>query len=454
MPLIATNPATGKPFAVHPEHRGPEIERAVARAHRAQRAWRRRELSERAGHLLALAAELRRQIDLLAGLATAEMGKPITQSRAEIEKCAVLCEYYARNGATLLADEKPAGAPAPGRVVFEPLGVVLAIMPWNFPFWQVIRAAVPVLIGGNVLLLKHAPNVPGCAIALEGVFRRAGFPTGVFQALRIGIGPVPGLIRDPRVAAVTLTGSTLAGRTVAEQAGAALKPVVLELGGSDPAIVLADADLDRAAEACAASRLFNSGQSCVCAKRFIVVRSVLREFEEKFIARMAARRVGDPMDPAVEVGPLARVDLRAKLDGQVRAMIRRGAKVRLGGKMPAGPGFFYPPTVLSGVVPGMAGYEEEVFGPVASMIAVRNEAEAVRVANDTSYGLGANLFTRDPQKARAIASQIESGCVFVNDFVRSMPELPFGGVKQSGFGRELGPWGARAFMNVKTVWEG
>ena len=453
MPLLSINPATGRRIASHAEFPPAAVERAVARAHRAQRAWRELRVAARAKQLHAFARELRAAAKPLARLATAEMGKPIRQAEAEVEKCALLCEYYAKHGAQLLADERPVAAPPQARVVFEPLGVILAIMPWNFPFWQAVRAAVPVIVGGNAMLLKHAPNIAGCALALERVFRRAGFPAGVFQVLLIDTTPVPGLLADPRIAGVTLTGSTAAGKAVAALAGAAMKPGVFELGGSDPAIVLADADLDRAAEAGALSRLINSGQTCVCSKRFIVVRSVLRAFEAKFTARIAARRVGDPADPANDVGPLARADLRDKVARQVRASIRRGARVLLGGATLPGPGFFYAPTVLSDVGPGMPAFEEEIFGPVASIIPVRDEAEAIRVANATPYGLAATLFTRSRARARRIIPQIEAGCVFVNDFVRSAPELPFGGVKQSGYGRELGPWGARAFVNVKTVWE-
>ncbi|HVS52475.1 MAG TPA: aldehyde dehydrogenase family protein [Opitutaceae bacterium] len=459
MALVSINPATGKRLATYRTLSRAELERAVARGAAAQAIWRRASWGERARRLRALARELRARRDALAALATEEMGKPITQARAEIEKCALLCDYYAEAGARFFADAGLTGAttakaktasPA-ARIVFEPLGLVLAIMPWNFPFWQALRAAVPVLAGGNGVLLKHAPNVPGCALALEKLFRRAGFPRGVFQVLLIDTTPVPALIADPRVRGVTLTGSTAAGKAVAALAGAAMKPGVFELGGSDPALVLADADLARAAEIGATARLLNSGQSCICAKRFIVVRAVRREFEERFTARMAARRAGDPADPATNVGPLARADLRARLHAQVRQSVRRGARVLLGGEPLAGPGFFYPPTVLTDVRAGMAAHDEEMFGPVAAIVPVRDEAEAVRVANDTPFGLGATIFTRDRARARRLARELDAGCVFVNDFVRSAPELPFGGVKESGHGRELGEWGARAFVNVKTI---
>jgi succinate-semialdehyde dehydrogenase/glutarate-semialdehyde dehydrogenase len=451
MALVSINPANGKRLAAYREHPTAAIERAVARAAKAQARWRERPLGERADILRSLARELRARRDALAALAMAEMGKPITQARAELEKCALLCDYYAKAAPDLLADVRPTGASKHARVAFEPLGVVLAIMPWNFPFWQALRAAVPIIAGGNTLLLKHAPNVPGCALALERVFARAGFPAGVFQVLLTGVEPVPRLIADPRIRGVALTGSTAAGKAVAALTGAAMKPGVFELGGSDPAIVFPDADLDRAAEICAAARLLNSGQSCICAKRFIVVRSVLREFEARFVARMAARRVGDPADPATEVGPLARADLREKLHRQVQRSVRAGARLLLGGSPLPGQGFFYAPTVLTDVRPGMAAHDEEVFGPVAAIVTVRDEAEAVRVANDSPFGLGAAIFTGDAGRARRVAERLEAGCVFVNELVRSSPELPFGGVKQSGHGRELGEWGARAFVNVKTI---
>ncbi|MEY4939343.1 MAG: hypothetical protein RIQ93_1078 [Verrucomicrobiota bacterium] len=451
MSLIATNPATNRRIAVYREHTAPEIERAVARSVAGQARWRAVSRADRARLFRALAHQLRAQAEPLATLAANEMGKPIVQGRAEVEKCATLCEYYATNGERLLADERPAGAPRNARVSYEPLGIVLAIMPWNFPFWQVIRAAIPALTTGNAMLLKHAPNVPGCAVALEQLFKRAGFPPGVFQVLLIGTSPVPKLIADPRIRAVTLTGSTAAGKAVAAQAGAAMKPAVFELGGSDPALILADADLALAAETCAVSRLINTGQSCVCAKRFIVVRPALQEFTERFVARMAARRVGDPLDAATEVGPLARADLRDNLAAQVRQSVRRGARVLLGGEAGPGPGFYYWPTVLSAVQSGMAAHDQEMFGPVAAIIAVRDEAAAIRVANASAFGLGSSVFTRDPACATRVAAQLESGCVFVNDFVRSSAELPFGGVKESGYGRELGAWGARAFANVKTI---
>lgn len=453
MSFVARNPATGRRLSVHRALSAAGLERALAAAHGAQPAWAALGVARRARLLRALARELRGSREALAVLATAEMGKPITQARAEVEKAAGMCDHYAANGAALLADERPPLAPAPGRVMYAPLGTVLAVLPWNFPTWQAIRAGVPALLAGNTVLFKPAPNVPGSALALADVFRRAGFPAGVFQAVFAEPRAVATVIADPRVHAVTLTGSTRAGKAVAALAGAAMKPGVFELGGSDAALVLADADLARAAEVCATSRLINTGQSCVCAKRFIVVRSVLREFEARFTARMAARRVGDPADPATEVGPLARADLRDALHAQVERSVRQGARVLLGGGPLPGPGYFYAPTVLTGVRPGMPVADEETFGPVAAIIPVRDEAEAVRVANASRYGLAATLFTRSRTRARRLIPQLAAGSVFVNDFVRSTPELPFGGIKESGYGRELGAWGVRAFTNVKTVWE-
>ncbi|HZZ58019.1 MAG TPA: NAD-dependent succinate-semialdehyde dehydrogenase, partial [Opitutaceae bacterium] len=385
-----------------------------------------------------------------AALMTAEMGKPLAQSRAEIEKCAKLCEYYARQAPGFLADQQPPEAPGNCRVSFDPLGVILAIMPWNFPFWQVLRAAVPALAGGNAVILKHSPNVSGCAFAVQEAFC-AAFPAHLFQTLLLPNEQVPRVLADPRIQGVTLTGSTRAGRTVAELAGRAMKKAVFELGGSDAYIVLADADLDHAAEICASARLINSGQSCVCAKRFIVVASVRREFEARFVARMAARSVGDPMEEATDVGPLARGDLRDHLARQVRASVKRGAKLLLGGHAIPGPGFYYAPTVLTAVAPGMPAYGEELFGPAAAIIPARDERAAIAAANDSPYGLGSALFTRDTRRARSIAREIDAGQVFVNDFVRSDPSLPFGGVKASGHGRELGPYGLREFLNIKTI---
>jgi succinate-semialdehyde dehydrogenase/glutarate-semialdehyde dehydrogenase len=451
MSLVSLNPTTGRLLARYREHSGPEVERRLARAIAARHPWRETPPAERAQILRAVGRGLLLRRDALAALATAEMGKPITQARAEIEKCARACDYFAEHGPTLLADEHPPGTPADSRVVHEPIGVVLGIMPWNFPYWQIVRGAIPALVGGNAVLLKPAPNVTGCALALEEVFTQAGVSTGVFQLLLTGIGRIPALIADARVHAVTFTGSTGAGREVAALAGAAMKPGVYELGGSDAYLVLDDADLSAAAETCVAARLINSGQSCASAKRFIVARSVRRKFEQLVTARIAARRVGDPADPATAVGPLARADLRENLQRQISASWRRGARLLLGGDPLPGPGFFYAPTVLTDVRPGMPAADEELFGPAAAILIARDEADAVRLANATPYGLGAAIFTRDPARAQALVPQLEAGFVAINTFVRSHPGLPFGGIKGSGLGRELGAHGVRAFLNLKTV---
>jgi succinate-semialdehyde dehydrogenase/glutarate-semialdehyde dehydrogenase len=452
MSLVSLNPATGAMIRRYREHSSHQITAAVGRAHAAFLGWRRVPVGDRARRLRAVATALRRQLDAHAHLITCEMGKPLTQSRAEIEKCALVCEHFAGNAAAHLADEEPPGAPTNSFVTFQPLGVILAVMPWNFPFWQVFRAAVPALMAGNTVLLKHASNVCGCALAIEAAFQEAGLPAGAFQSLLIRTDRVPALIGLSPVRAVTLTGSTAAGRQAAAQAGAALKKCVLELGGSDPYVILADADLDLAAEVCARSRLVNSGQSCIAAKRFIVVRKVRAAFERRFVERMAARKVGPPADPGIDVGPLARCDLRDELHAQVRASLRRGARLLLGGRPLPGAGWFYAPTVLADVQPGMPAYDEELFGPVAAIVPVRDETAAVAAANASAYGLGAAVFTRDRRRGRRLAvEELDAGLAFVNDFVRSDPALPFGGVKQSGYGRELGSFGIREFTNVKTV---
>jgi succinate-semialdehyde dehydrogenase/glutarate-semialdehyde dehydrogenase len=454
MAFVSINPATGRRLRAYRAQTPREIEAALRRARASFLAWCEWTIDERAEHLRRIAQELRRRADPLARLITAEMGKPLAQSLAEVEKSALVCEYYARHARRILAPERPAHAPKDARVHFEPLGTVLAIMPWNFPVWQVLRAAVPALMAGNTFLLKHAGNVLGSAKAVEAIFAAAAgrrTPPALLQALVVSVDAVPALLADPRVQAVTLTGSTAAGQKVAALAGGSVKKGVFELGGSDPYLVLEDADLDRAAEVCAYSRLINSGQSCVCAKRFIVVASVRPEFERKLTARMAARAVGDPLDPATDVGPLARRDLRERLHAQVQASIKAGARLLLGGYPLAGPGFFYAPTLLTEVKPGMPAYDEELFGPAAAVIGVRDEAAAIAVANGSVYGLGAAVFSRSRRRARAVASRLEAGVVYVNDFVRSDPGLPFGGVKQSGHGRELGSFGLREFVNVKTV---
>ena len=453
MPLVSQNPATGRLIKRHREHTPSQISAALAQVHSGFLGWRELSLADRARHLTALAATLRTQKESLAQLMTAEMGKPLAQARAEIEKCAACCDFYAKHAARFLKPRRPVAAPKNAKVVFEPLGVVLAIMPWNYPLWQFFRAAAPTLMAGNTLLLKHASNVSGCALAIERLFADAGLPAGLLRTLLVSSQAVPALIADPRVRGVTLTGSTTAGRKVAALAGAALKPCVLELGGSDPYVVLSDADLDHAAETCAQARLVNGGQSCVSGKRFIVVESTRPAFEQKFLARLQARHVGDPLLADTDIGPLARTDLRDELHAQVLASVKKGARLLLGGTLPKGRGAYYPVTALSNVRPGMPAYDEELFGPVATIISAKDEADALRIANDTPYGLGAALFTRDRRRGETLARErLDAGMVFVNDFVRSDASLPFGGVKDSGFGRELSEFGIHAFVNIKTVW--
>lgn len=389
-----------------------------------------------------------------ARLMAEEMGKPVPQGLAEADKCAWVCRYYAENGAAHLAAEVISTDARESFVRFDPLGTVLAVMPWNFPLWQVFRFAAPALMAGNVGLLKHASNVPGCAMAIEGVFREAGLPDGCFQALLIGGARAEALLADPRIAAATLTGSEPAGMAVAAAAGRQLKKVVMELGGSDPFVVLADADVERAADVAVTARVLNSGQSCIAAKRFIVHRSIEERFTRRMVERVGALRVGDPLDPQTEVGPLAREDLLEELDQQVRESVAAGARCLAGGARIPRPGFFYAPTVLDRVRPGTPAAIQETFGPVAAVIPCADDDEAVALANGTPFGLGASLWTGDLERGKRLAAEIEAGSVFINGMVKSDPRLPFGGVKRSGFGRELGREGIREFVNVKTVWVG
>jgi len=384
---------------------------------------------------------------------TEEMGKPIVQSRAEIEKCASVCDFYAQKAKEFLTPEKIETDAQKSYVSFQPLGIVLAVMPWNFPFWQVFRFLAPALMAGNAGVLKHASNVPGCALAIEEVIRKAGFPQNLFRALLIGSKDVNSVIEHSLVKAVTLTGSTLAGKAVAAKAGSVLKKSVLELGGSDPYVILDDADLDMAVSACVASRLVNGGQSCIAAKRFIVVESIRSEFEKLFVEQMKAKKMGNPIEENTDIGPQARHDLRNQLHNQVQQSIKDGAKLILGGEIPEDKGAYYPPTVLTDIKKGMLAYDEELFGPVASIIPAKDEADALEKANDSVFGLGAAVFTKDIKKGEQIAEKgLEAGCCFVNTFVRSDPRLPFGGIKESGYGRELSSFGIREFVNIKTVY--
>ncbi len=452
MTFDSINPATDERVVSFPETRPDEMEAALARATRAAGAWRAHSARERGALLHKVGAVLRGGRDRYADIITLEVGKPVTEARAEIEKCAWVCDYYAEHGERLLGDEPAGIAEADTRVAFLPLGVILAIMPWNFPFWQVFRFATAALIAGNAALLKHAANVPQCALAIAGIFHEAGAPEGLFQTLLVRAPAVAALIDDARIHAVTLTGSEAAGRAVAAAAGRALKKTVLELGGSDAFIVLADADLDRAAEAAVASRYQNAGQSCIAAKRLILVESVAEPFLERLTRRVKALKVGDPRDPEVLMGPLARRDLRQTLHEQVSDALNRGATARLGCQIPDGPGNYYPPSILDHVRAGMRAYGEELFGPVATVLRARDSEHALALANDNRYGLGASLWTGDARRGAALARRLESGSSFVNAVVKSDPRLPFGGVKASGYGRELGLYGAREFTNIKTLW--
>jgi len=452
--LKSIDPATGRELASFPEADEAAIESALTRAWRSRHPWRDAGPGMRASLMRSVAGVLRTDKSRYAALLTTEMGKPIVEAEAEIEKCAWTANWLAENGERLLADEPTESTATESYVRFQPLGVILAVMPWNFPFWQVFRAGLPALIAGNVMLLKHSSNVPQSALAIEEVFREAGMPEGVFQTLLIGSAAVDRLIADHRVAGVTLTGSDKAGAMVAESAGRALKKTVLELGGSDPFIVLADADLDAASAVAVRARNQNNGQSCIAAKRFIVEEPVADEFERRFTAAVAALKVGNPMDRANQVGPLARGDLVEELERQVNESVRLGARALTGGKRIGGDGYYFEPTVLANVRPGMPAYHEETFGPVAAVIRVKHAEDALRVANDTDFGLGSNIWTRDIERAKKLAERIEAGLVFINGMVASDARLPFGGVKRSGYGRELSEYGIKEFTNIQTVWVG
>ncbi len=453
MTIKAINPATGEVFESYEEAAPDAVKKIIGEVNAAFVQWRRTPIAERALPMRKAAAILRSEAHDHARLMAREMGKPVKDGIAEVQKCALGCDFYADNAAGFLARETIATDARKSFVAFNPLGVVLAVMPWNFPFWQVFRFAAPGLMAGNAAVLKHASNVPGCALAIEDIFRRAGFPANLFRTLMIGSKQVDAVIEHPLVRAVTLTGSGAAGRAVARKAGEMLKKTVLELGGSDPYLILEDADLELAAKICTKGRLVNSGQSCIAAKRFIVVEPVRVRFETLFVERMKAARMGDPFDDQTEIGPQARADLRDALHAQVEASIAKGARCLLGGAIPEGRGAYYPATVLTDVRIGMPAYDEELFGPVAAVIPVRTEAEAIDVANDSAFGLGGAVITRDVARGERIAAElIDSGCVFVNEAVRSDPRLPFGGVKESGYGRELSSFGIREFVNIKTVY--
>ncbi|HSP94258.1 MAG TPA: NAD-dependent succinate-semialdehyde dehydrogenase [Thermoanaerobaculia bacterium] len=453
MTLRAINPANGEVLANYDEMAPAAVGEIISAAHEEFLGWRRTSFAERAAPMRRAGEILRANAVEYARLMAREMGKPVREGTAEARKCATVCDFYAENAERFLDREPIATDARKSFVTFNPLGVVLAVMPWNFPFWQVFRFAAPGLMAGNAAVLKHASNVPGCALAIEDVFCRAGFPTNLFRALMIGSGQVEAVIENPLVRAATLTGSGPAGRAVARKAGEMLKKTVLELGGSDPYLILEDADLELAAAVCARGRLINSGQSCIAAKRFLAVEKIRRPFEDLFVEKMSAAKMGDPLAEGTQIGPQARHELRDDLHRQVEASLAAGARCLLGGTIPEGPGAYYPPTVLTGVRKGMPAYDEELFGPVAAIIPVADEQEAIAIANDSVFGLGGAVLTRDLARGERIAAEsIESGCVFVNDSVRSDPRLPFGGIKESGYGRELSSYGIREFVNIKTVY--
>ena len=451
MAFASINPTTGKTLRTFESHPEAEVEARLRRAEETFRTYRHTPLAERVRWMRRAAELLEGEAERYGRMMTEEMGKPLEAARAEAKKSASACSYYAEHAGRFLADEPVDTAPDRSFVRYQPLGPVLAIMPWNFPFWQVVRFAAPALMAGNVGLLKHAHNVPQCALALEELFLRAGFPEGAFQTLLVGVQEVRRLIEDGRVRAVTLTGSEGAGRDVGMRAGQQLKKVVLELGGSDPFVVLPSADLTLAVETAVKARLINNGQSCIAAKRFIIAEPVYAEFERRFVERMGRVKVGDPMEPSTEVGPLATEGIRDGLHAQVERSVATGARLLLGGKKPSGPGYWYPPTVLAEPPPGTPAYSEEMFGPVATLFRAKDAEDALRIANDSPFGLGSSVWTRDEAEQRLFIDGLEAGTVTLNGMMASDPRLPFGGVKASGHGRELARHGLLEFLNVKTV---
>ena len=454
MSIQTINPATGEVLETFEPYSAAQMNEILDEAHKAFLQWRETTFAERSAALHRVAAHLREHKAELATIATEEMGKPIVEAEAEVEKCALNCDFYADNAEKFLADEHITSSATESYVEFRPLGVILALMPWNFPYWQVFRFAAPALMAGNTAVLKHASNVSRCALQIERIFHESGLPHGTFRTVLVPGAETGSLIADKRIAAVTLTGSDAAGVAVASASGHALKKNVLELGGSDAFIVLADADLDGAANMAARARFQNTGQSCIAAKRFIVVESVADAFERKFAEATAKLRVGDPMDRETQVGPMARGDLRDALEQQVANSIKMGAHVLVGGKTVDGNGYFYEPTILTNVTPEMPVFREETFGPAAAVIRARDTNHAIELANDSDFGLGGNLWTSNIEQGRALARRIESGGVFINGMTASDPRLPFGGVKRSGYGRELSSFGIREFVNIQTVWIG
>ncbi len=453
MNVQSINPATGIPVQGYEVLQKEDLDELIPIAHEVALEWGGVALSERAAKVGQIAGVLRSRKEELALLITTEMGKPIRESRAEIEKCALVCEFYAEKGPGFLQDKRIPTEARKSFVAYEPLGLILAVMPWNFPFWQVLRFAAPALTAGNGVLLKHASNVFGCALAIAEVIQEAGIAKSVFTSLVIGSGQVADVLSRDEVMAATLTGSEPAGKAVAGCAGKHLKKTVMELGGSDPYLILKNADLELAADKCASSKLLNCGQVCIAAKRFIVVPEVHDAFVESLIQQMSEVNIGDPALEETELGPMARADLRLELHEQVARCIRKGANLVMGGVLPPDnePGYFYPPTILTGIQPGMPAYNLEMFGPVAAVIQAEDEEDAVRIANDTPYGLGAAVFTKDLVKGEHIARQLQAGSVFINDFVKSDPRMPFGGVKRSGYGRELAREGILEFVNQKSI---
>lgn len=450
--MKTVNPASGNVIAEYDLMTDEEIYSIINNANKTQKTWRKRSFDERAKILNQAAHILKEQKDELAKLMAKEMGKPFAGGVAEAEKCAWVCEFYAENAADFLADEPIETDASKSYVAFNPLGTVFAIMPWNYPFWQLFRFAAPALMAGNAAVLSHSPNVCGCALEIEKILHEAGIPADLFRTVLCDNDQSSRIIEDNGIAAVTLTGSVGAGKAVAEKAGSVLKKCVLELGGSDPYVILDDANIAKAAETCVTSRMLNNGQSCIAAKRFIAVEKVYGEFKKHVISLMEQQQMGDPMDEATDLGPMARLDLREQLHDQVQRSIQQGATCDLGGTIPQKDGAWYPATVLTDINKGMPAYEEELFGPAASIIKAKDEEEAIAIANDTSYGLGAAVFSQNLAHAEEIAAnKLQAGCCFVNDFVKSDPRLPFGGIKESGYGRELSAFGIREFVNKKTV---
>ena len=452
MNLVSINPANNKILESHKEISTEKINQIINSSYNTYLEWRNESISYRSKMMSDLAELLKQKKEKLGALMTQEMGKPIKQSIAEAEKCAWVCEYYADNAERFLSKKEISTDSKKSFISFQPIGLILAIMPWNFPFWQVFRFASPTLMAGNVGILKHASNVQGCAKQIEKLFLEAGFPEYAFSNLVIGSNKVSNVINNPLVRAITLTGSAPAGKSVASHAGSLLKKTVLELGGNDPYIILEDADLNNAVESCIAGRMLNTGQSCIAAKRFIVVKARLDEFIDKVEQKINNMKMGDPFDSNIDIGPMVNTDSRDELHQQVLKSIEKGAKLISGGKIPESDGSFYPPTLLTNVEPGMSAFDDELFGPVAVIISAKDQAHAIDLANKTNYGLGAAIFTADIDKGEKIAiNELEAGSCFVNDFVKSDPRLPFGGIKESGYGRELSEFGILEFVNIKSI---